>query len=122
MILHVYKKTSSMDAPLVKEFEKNKICRYCGMYSSKLTRDHVKPKSHGYTLKQSNQILCCYKCNQRKGSLWLGQWITEEFKSGSLDYSTLRENIQKVIDISFYLDPDIFDEWNDAMYFIDNFH
>lgn len=118
---HIYKKSSSLDAPFVKDIEKNKICRYCGDYSPKLTRDHVKPKSYGYSLKSGNMILCCEKCNRDKGCRWLGEWIVYEFKTKSPDYAVRRDKIQKIIDASFYLDPDIFDEWNRAIELIDSF-
>lgn len=51
-------------------------CGYCGVILPRksLTRDHVKPRSDGFDLKD-NCILACQMCNTRKGNLNLEDWL-----------------------------------------------
>ena len=48
-------------------------CFYCGRSPKEsgkpLTADHVIPRSRGGTNEISNQVLACYRCNGRKGSM-----------------------------------------------------
>jgi len=48
----------------------NGLCQYCGcsVEKSKVTLDHVIPKSHGGKLSWDNIVLCCRSCNQKKGN------------------------------------------------------
>jgi hypothetical protein len=48
-------------------FLKGKKCACCGK-KDKLTIDHIKPKSYGYTVVGNKQPLC-RKCNSEKGIL-----------------------------------------------------
>lgn len=45
-------------------------CQYCqaNLPASKLTLDHVTPKSRGGKSTWENLVACCYPCNNRKGS------------------------------------------------------
>ena len=52
-------------------YERDKYtCQYCmtSQPYSKLTLDHVIPKSKGGDYSWSNIVCCCKKCNQRKGN------------------------------------------------------
>ena len=44
-------------------------CFYCGkfMSSAAATRDHLYPRAMGRTSLVLNQVICCRKCNLRKG-------------------------------------------------------
>jgi 5-methylcytosine-specific restriction endonuclease McrA len=44
------------------------MCAYCGIIltESKLTRDHIVPKSKGGANAWMNVVTCCSKCNQKK--------------------------------------------------------
>jgi 5-methylcytosine-specific restriction endonuclease McrA len=44
------------------------MCAYCGIIlsESKLTRDHIVPKSRGGANSWMNVVSCCAKCNQKK--------------------------------------------------------
>lgn len=46
-------------------------CQYCGVVSVQagLTLDHVMPRSRNGPNTWENLVTCCYKCNNRKGSL-----------------------------------------------------
>lgn len=54
-------------------------CGYCGVQIPKksLTRDHVKPRSHGFHLK-GNCIMCCRFCNSRKADWNIEEWLKKE--------------------------------------------
>ncbi len=45
-------------------------CQYCGdsLPLKKLTYDHVVPRSRGGATNWENIVMCCYPCNDRKGS------------------------------------------------------
>jgi 5-methylcytosine-specific restriction endonuclease McrA len=45
-------------------------CQYCRarLPASKLTLDHVMPKSRGGRASWENLVACCYLCNNRKGN------------------------------------------------------
>ncbi len=47
----------------------NYTCQYCGRKfpSSKLTYDHVIPKSRGGETSWTNIVTCCEECNRKKG-------------------------------------------------------
>ncbi len=51
------------------------ICQYCGTQipPGKETIDHVMPKCKGGKKEWTNVVLCCHKCNQKKGSKSLEQ-------------------------------------------------
>ena len=46
------------------------------------SRDHIKPRSKGYTLDEGNRALACFPCSRDKGSLSLGQWLTRLSRAG----------------------------------------
>jgi 5-methylcytosine-specific restriction endonuclease McrA len=50
------------------------LCQYCDkkLVLKSCTIDHVVPKSRGGGHDWNNVVLCCTKCNQRKGSSLLG--------------------------------------------------
>lgn len=45
----------------------NYTCQYCGKNGSNLTIDHVIPKSRGGKETWDNMVVCCARCNNRKG-------------------------------------------------------
>jgi len=47
-----------------------RTCQYCGS-KDKLTIDHILPKSKGGKTNFENCVICCSKCNQKKGDLLL---------------------------------------------------
>lgn len=46
-------------------------CHYCGkrLYWFGMTLDHVVPRAAGGSDDLSNLVLCCCKCNRKKGAL-----------------------------------------------------
>ena len=50
-------------------------CQYCGLkaHKSKLTMDHIIPKSKGGTNAWTNVVTCCKECNSKKGDKLLSQ-------------------------------------------------
>lgn len=54
-------------------------CPYCGEPMAHPprhpSRDHIRPRSRGYTLSPDNQAVVCRTCNTDKGSLSLGRWL-----------------------------------------------
>ena len=50
----------------------NNTCQYCGA-RSKLTIDHVIPRSKGGTDSWENLVVACSSCNTKKGSMFLEQ-------------------------------------------------
>ena len=70
----------------------DRTCCYCGKtYElSKLTLDHVKPRSAGGETIVSNLVPACEKCNQRKASR---QYL--EFMHAEFGINKLREHIIK---------------------------
>jgi 5-methylcytosine-specific restriction endonuclease McrA len=44
------------------------VCVYCHS-TRRMTRDHIKPKSEGYTLEWQNKAPACERCNHKKGAL-----------------------------------------------------
>jgi hypothetical protein len=45
----------------------NHTCQYCGKSGSTMTIDHIVPKSRGGRETWSNMVVCCARCNNRKG-------------------------------------------------------
>jgi len=45
----------------------NYICQYCGKSRASLTIDHIIPKSKGGSDDWENIVVCCMRCNNRKG-------------------------------------------------------
>jgi 5-methylcytosine-specific restriction endonuclease McrA len=44
------------------------VCQYCGKHNSKLTVDHIIPKSYGGENTWLNTVTACQKCNTKKGN------------------------------------------------------
>lgn len=87
---------------VVKAFSQNKgVCMYCSSemtlslgYSNTATIDHVTPKSKGGVNKWPNKVLCCYSCNQSKGSMLLCDYIiTCQLNGVQVDYEWFNEHI-----------------------------
>jgi len=51
----------------------NHTCQYCEKYGGNLTIDHIIPKSRGGSETWDNMVVCCARCNNRKGSRTLEQ-------------------------------------------------
>lgn len=53
-------------------------CHYCGrrMFWYSMTLDHVIPRTAGGTDELSNLLLCCKRCNNKKGSRSYGEYVT----------------------------------------------
>ena len=45
----------------------NNSCQYCGKTGGNLTIDHVVPRSRGGGETWENMVVCCARCNSRKG-------------------------------------------------------
>jgi len=54
-------------------------CPYCGEPMAHPpqhpSRDHIRPRSRGFTLTPDNRAIVCRRCNSDKGSLSLGRWL-----------------------------------------------
>ncbi|MBQ0056705.1 MAG: HNH endonuclease [Bacteroidales bacterium] len=63
----------------VAKIQQNNYCWYCGkeMDSSKLTKDHVFPRSKGGDNDMDNIIMVCKTCNSSKGNMDLFEWYAE---------------------------------------------
>jgi len=46
----------------------NHVCQYCGKSGGNLTIDHIVPRSRGGEDSWENMVVCCSRCNNRKGS------------------------------------------------------
>ena len=60
----------------VAKIKENNYCWYCGkeMEPSKLTKDHVFPRSKGGANDMDNIIMVCKTCNSSKGNMDLFEW------------------------------------------------
>ena len=60
----------------IAKIKQNDYCWYCGkeMEPSKLTKDHVFPKSKGGANDMDNIIMVCKECNSSKGKMDLFEW------------------------------------------------
>ncbi|MBI5078400.1 HNH endonuclease, partial [Candidatus Saganbacteria bacterium] len=45
----------------------NHTCQYCGKANGNLTIDHIIPRSRGGQDAWENMVVCCARCNNRKG-------------------------------------------------------
>lgn len=63
----------------VAKIQQNNYCWYCGKETepSKLTKDHVFPRSKGGDNDMDNIIMVCKNCNSSKGDMDLFEWYTE---------------------------------------------
>lgn len=63
----------------VAKIQQNDYCWYCGkeMEPSKLTKDHVFPRSKGGDNDMDNIIMVCKTCNSSKGNMDLLEWYSE---------------------------------------------
>lgn len=59
--------------------KENNYCWYCGqkMEPSKLTKDHVFPRSKGGANEMDNIIMVCKICNSSKGNMDLFEWYAK---------------------------------------------
>jgi 5-methylcytosine-specific restriction endonuclease McrA len=46
----------------------NYTCQYCGKKGGSLTIDHIIPKSRGGEDSWENMVVCCARCNHKKGN------------------------------------------------------
>ena len=83
----------------------NHTCQYCGS-RSKLTIDHVIPRSKGGQDTWENLVVACSKCNTKKGSMLLEQ-------TGMTLARKPRAPINKMI---FDLDKTCVEEWKQYNY------
>ncbi|MFC1571402.1 HNH endonuclease [Candidatus Margulisiibacteriota bacterium] len=51
----------------------NYTCQYCGKTKGQLTIDHIIPKSRGGEETWDNIVVCCARCNNRKGDRTLAE-------------------------------------------------
>ena len=51
----------------------NHTCQYCGKTGGNLTIDHIVPKSRGGGESWENLVVCCSRCNNRKGNQTLDE-------------------------------------------------
>ena len=60
----------------IEKIRNNNYCWYCGqkVEPSKLTKDHVFPRSKGGANEIDNIIMVCKSCNSSKGNMDLFQW------------------------------------------------
>jgi hypothetical protein len=60
----------------ITKIKHNDYCWYCGkeMEPSKLTKDHVFPRSKGGVNEMDNIIMVCKTCNSSKGNMDLFEW------------------------------------------------
>ena len=63
----------------VDKIQQNDYCWYCGRHiePSKLTKDHVFPRSKGGDNDMDNIIMVCKTCNSSKGDMDLLKWYAE---------------------------------------------
>ncbi|NEO93816.1 MAG: HNH endonuclease [Moorea sp. SIO3G5] len=54
----------------------NRQCAYCGAANIQLEIEHIKPKSKGGSDRVCNLAIACKKCNQRKGSQEIQQFLS----------------------------------------------
>lgn len=67
---------------------KQRRCVYCectltARGPQRMTADHVKPLSRGGYDKRKNVVACCYRCNQEKGSMTVGEFATKRRESAA---------------------------------------
>lgn len=58
------------------------ICFYCGEQKYQLTIDHKRPRALNGSMKRRNLVLACKPCNQEKGKLTAGEYISWRSKQG----------------------------------------
>lgn len=56
----------------------NGKCCYCGQYTSKPTKDHIKPLNDGGTLSRENVVPCCKSCNSSKKDNEMLSWYQKQ--------------------------------------------
>ena len=63
----------------ITKIKHNDYCWYCGkeMEPTKLTKDHVFPRSKGGVNEMDNIIMVCKTCNSSKGNMDLFEWYSE---------------------------------------------
>ena len=63
----------------IAKIQKNDFCWYCGkkIEPSKLTKDHVFPRTKGGNNDMDNIIMVCKECNSSKGKKDLFEWYAE---------------------------------------------
>jgi len=67
---------------------------------NKLTRDHILPKSAGFSLEGGNVAMVCADCNVSKANKPLALWVAQEERRGRRD---LRRNVMKFVRTAPYL-------------------
>jgi hypothetical protein len=114
-IVAYFRTKCGFDSHYARDVRKMGRCQYCGMECRRLTRDHIRPRSHGYRNGPDNTAMCCSSCNTRKGTQWLGEWLVNEYLLGlhggcsgsSYIYPILKHNLLSLVDSSSLLDPEI---------------
>jgi len=61
-------------------------CAYCGrdLNLKNKTLDHIMPRQKGGSNRIANLFPCCRDCNSIKGTLYIGDFIIQEFKAKEL--------------------------------------
>ena len=78
--------------------ESNRICYICGeqIHEEQMTIDHVKPRCKNGRDTIENQKCCCYRCNQSKFDMELGEYIQKiESERDIFDYIS-SEQLEKL--------------------------
>jgi 5-methylcytosine-specific restriction endonuclease McrA len=52
-------------------------CAYCGVSGVSLELDHVVPRSHGGSDRESNRVPACHRCNQQKGNQSIQEFLRD---------------------------------------------
>lgn len=63
----------------------NHLCVWCGAaidaHSTKLTIDHIVPRSKGGTNEAQNLVTACMKCNRRRGNVSAYEYLDDDAPS-----------------------------------------
>lgn len=98
----------------VAKIQQNNYCWYCGkeMEPSKLTRDHVFPRSKGGDNDMDNIIMVCKNCNSSKGNMDLFEWYSEVRK----EWPPLNVLVHYLKNIYLYaIDNDLMDKHSEEL-------
>lgn len=72
--LNFVRRVADASKPLLRQPRAKHECHYCGR-ATRLTKDHVIPRSRGGTDAEANIVFACRNCNSAKGDRTPEEWL-----------------------------------------------
>lgn len=76
--VELVRRVADASKPLLRQPREKHECHYCGR-TTRLTKDHVIPRSRGGSDDDSNIVFACRNCNAAKGDRTPQEWLGQDY-------------------------------------------